>query len=213
MSLQNEFNLSPECVKFALESVGMGTWDIDLATNTVQCSPEMLAIWEIDPVEFKGERKVLQERVHPDDLERMRTSIDKAVLEKSIYDLEYRLNLPSGMKWVRSRGRCIFGLNPDLPTRFTGIVFDITSSKKKDLALSLALKAKEEFLTQASHELRNPLTALSLLSKVFKSEVDSKLSDPMLKENLMGLIRKQDLEIQRIETIIRMIYKNMDSKN
>lgn len=213
MSLQNEFNLSPECVKFALESVGMGTWDIDLASNTIQCSPEMLAIWEIDPLEFKGERKVLQDRVHPDDLERMRDSIDKAVLEKSIYDLEYRLNLPSGMKWVRSRGRCIFGLNPDLPTRFTGIVFDITSSKKKDLDLSLALKAKEEFLTQASHELRNPLTALSLLSKVFKSEVDSKLSDPMLKENLMGLIRKQDLEIQRIETIIRMIYKNMDPKN
>lgn len=213
MSPQNEFNLSPECVKFALESVGMGTWDIDLATNTVQCSPEMLFIWEIDPADFKGDRKVLQERVHSDDLEGMKTAIDKAVQEKSIYDLEYRLNLPSGLKWVRSRGRCIFGLNPDLPTRFTGVVFDITSSKKKDQDLSLALKAKEEFLNQASHELRNPLTALSLLSKVFKSEVDSRISDPMLRENLSGLLKKQELEIEKIETIIRMIFKSMDTKN
>lgn len=210
MPIRNEFDLSPECVKFALSSVGMGTWDIDLSTDTVQCSSEMLALWEIDPKAFTGERKILQSRVHPDDLEGMRKAIDKAVLEKTIYDLEYRIILPSGEKWVRSRGRCIFGDSPHEPVRFTGVVFDITQSKKKDQALNSAMKAKEDFLSQASHELRNPLTALSLLSKVFKSEVDSSVQGAEPREKFHAILRKQEIELQRIEVIIRMIFKKMD---
>ena len=157
-------------LNFALQSGNMGTWEIDLKDCSVRCSPEMLALWGIDPRHFKNSRAVLQSKVHPEDLIRMKTAIDFAIENKLVYELEYRIfPTPGDERWVLSRGRCVDDL-------FAGVVYDITESKRREEELSKALKAREQFLTIAGHELKTPLACMTLQLQV--NEWDLHHSDP-----------------------------------
>jgi signal transduction histidine kinase len=51
---------------------------------------------------------------------------------------------------------------------FTGVVRDITERKRAEQALKDADRAKDEFLATMSHELRNPLAALTTAAHVLK---------------------------------------------
>jgi PAS domain S-box-containing protein len=51
---------------------------------------------------------------------------------------------------------------------FTGVVRDITERKQAEIALKEANRAKDEFLAMLSHELRNPLAALTSSAHVLK---------------------------------------------
>jgi two-component system, sensor histidine kinase len=51
---------------------------------------------------------------------------------------------------------------------FTGVVRDITERKHAEIALKEADRAKDEFLAMLSHELRNPLAALTSSAHVLK---------------------------------------------
>jgi PAS domain S-box-containing protein len=51
---------------------------------------------------------------------------------------------------------------------FTGVVRDITERKRAEQALKEADRAKDEFLATLSHELRNPLAALTTAAHVLK---------------------------------------------
>jgi PAS domain S-box-containing protein len=51
---------------------------------------------------------------------------------------------------------------------FTGVVRDITERKQAEIALREANRAKDEFLAMLSHELRNPLAALTSSAHVLK---------------------------------------------
>ena len=106
----------------------IGTWEIDLKQDTITCSRGMLELWGIEPEELKGNRQALQAKVHPDDLEGMKLAIDIAIIECSIYELEFRIiPEPGVVRWVRSRGECVFDDGPGRPTRFVGRVYLVES--------------------------------------------------------------------------------------
>jgi PAS domain S-box-containing protein len=193
-------DMTIEDFKFALQSADMGTWDIDLSSDTVYCSPEMLSLWDVSQEEFAGDRNILQKKVHPDDVLPMKEAIDKAIQSETIYDLEYRiLPSPGTVRWVRSRGRCAFSPNSKKPVRFSGVVFDVTAAKEKDEALSLALKDRERFLIAAGHELKSPLAGLQLQLQVLEGEL---LELQKLPEKVTGSISRQKELIWRLVRII-----------
>lgn len=185
-----------ESLAFALQSGRMGTWDINLETNTVQCSEEMLSLWGLTASEFHGDRSVLQKRVHPDDLPVMIAAINDAIEKRTTYELEYRIFPFHGeMKWVLSRGRHTFSSEQGKPVRFAGIVYDITEKKLKE-------KALDQFFMIASHELRTPLACLSLqmdvLEWILKHEHDGVFSD----ERIETGFNKQKEHFNRISRIV-----------
>ena len=191
---------------FALESGKMGTWDIDLRNDTVMCSREMLRIWNVSEVEFRGNRSVLQAKVHPDDRPRMIEAINIAIKEQSVYELEYRIfPTPDQMRWVMSRGRCTFDAVTGKAQKFAGVVFDITESKLKEEALSMAVKARDQFFMIASHELKTPLACLNLQTEVFQWELKEKFSDVLNDEMIVSGLRKQQEHLFRISRIVENI--------
>lgn len=193
---------SRESLDFALQSGRMGTWDIDLKSGTVSCSNVMLDLWGVNPKEFNNQRSILQSKVHPDDVEEMRAAIDYAIQNRSVYELEYRIiPWPGQERWMLSRGRCTFALNSNEPIRFAGVVHDITEKKLKEKELTSAIKARNDFFTIASHELKTPLTCMQLQIQVMQWQLKS-LSSDVFSSDLVDSLKKQEEHLLRITRIV-----------
>lgn len=191
-----------ESLDFALQSGRMGTWDIDLKTGKLTCSKVQLDLWGIRPEDFTHDRAQLQKKVHPEDLKKMRDAIDHAIATRSIYELEYRiLPYPGIEKWVFARGRCTFAPNSDEPVRFAGVVHDITQKKEKEKELASAIKARNDFFTIASHELKTPLTCMQLQIQVMQWQM-KQLSNEPYTSDLMDSLKKQEEHLLRISRIV-----------
>ncbi|MFL5814227.1 MAG: PAS domain-containing protein, partial [Bdellovibrionia bacterium] len=145
-----EFKLreSQESLSFALQSAKMATWEIDLKTNEILCSPEMLELWGLPKSETYLSREVILGKIHPDDVDKVRGEINGAIENGAVYDYEYRvLPVPGEIRWVHSRGRCTYEAGQDRPVKFSGFAFDITQHKNAQQAERFA-REKEEWLRQ-----------------------------------------------------------------
>lgn len=204
--IEHQLKQSRESLDFALQSGRMGTWDINLKNNSIVCSQLMLDLWGITAKELSGNRAILQKKVHPEDLEKMNSSIDEAIKNKSIYELEFRIiPSPGEERWVMSRGRCTYDNNLNIPSRFSGVVFDITEKKIKEEKLTAALKARDQFFMIANHELRTPLTCLELHLQVMEVELKLNYPDVFSSEILKSGFQKQKDNLQRITRLVNNI--------
>lgn len=195
-----------ESLAFALESGKMGTWDINIAANTVKCSPEMLRIWGMNPEDFNGDRALLQAKVHPDDRQMMIGAINDAINEQRIYEFEYRIfPAPGQLRWVLSRGRCTFASGSRVPVRFAGIVYDITDRKMKEEAQAAAAHVRDQFFMIASHELRTPLTCLQLQIDVLNVEIRENFPQALENQIVNTGLRKQYEHLFRVSHIVENI--------
>ena len=192
-----------ESLEFALESGRMGTWDFDIESGFISCSREMLDLWGIDPQEFKNERQLLQSKVHPDDIHLMNHAINTAIKTRNVYELEYRIiPFPGKERWVQSRGRCTFALGSNQPVRFAGVVYDITEKKEKEQKLANALKARHEFFTIASHELKTPLTVMQPQIQIMQWLANQFNSGDFSPDVFKDSLIKQQEQLLRISRIV-----------
>lgn len=197
---------SQESLQFALQSGKMGTWEIDLKTDRVTCCKQMLALWNVDCSNFPMERRLLQEKVHTDDLHKMREAIKEAIKTDSIYELEYRIRPePDVTRWVLSRGRCKYSEGTKIPERFSGIVYDITEQKVKEQKLAEVSRERELFFMIAGHELRTPLTLLHLQHEVLESELKDNFPDTFHSSKVKEILFKQQENLLRLSRIVENI--------
>lgn len=192
-----------EHLVFTLQSASMGTWEVDLKTNKLTISPEMMAIWNISEQEFNGNREVFQSKVHPEDLNRMKAAIAFAIKNDTVYELQYRIfPTPDVERWVLSRGRCCFTGKSKTPSRFSGVVLDVTESKRKERDLENALKAREQFLAIAGHELKTPLTSMLLHLQVNEWDVNNRFAEEFTEEKIRTKINRQRQHLHRITFLV-----------
>lgn len=189
-----QLKFSNENLDFALQSGRMGTWDINLADGSIQCSQQMLDLWGVTAREFNCRRSILQSKVHADDLHMMNAAIDKAIATDGIYELAFRIwPEPGKLRWVLSRGRCTFVPGSHTPEKFSGVVFDITESMEREAALKEAIHTRDQFLTIAGHELKTPLTNLQLQIQLRQRDLQRNYPQAFTAEKISaGLIEQLD---------------------
>ncbi|WP_068635411.1 hybrid sensor histidine kinase/response regulator [Thauera butanivorans] len=119
--------------------------------------------------------------LHPEDRDEVTASFGAAIDQQSPFAREYRLRRADGVyRWVLDQGRP----PPFSPSGsflgYVGSVVDITEHRQAEDALQAAKaeaeranEAKSRFLPAASHDLRQPLSALSVYAKVLEGHVDS----------------------------------------
>src|SRR4029077_1599188 len=88
-----------------------------------------------DPKNAKLTWEERLERVHPDDRKKCQTIVDRAIREKTGYEIEFRIVLPDGnVKHIHTIARPIITSLGDL-VQFVGSTADITDRKRAEQAL------------------------------------------------------------------------------
>ncbi|WP_295645960.1 PAS domain S-box protein [uncultured Methylibium sp.] len=154
--------------RFALEGAGDGVWDYDEEGGQVFYSPRWKTMLGYRDNEIGGSLLEWSRRVHPDDYPPVREAIRRYRNgESDEYRTEHRLRHKEGhWIWVLDRARIVERRADGTPRRVVGIHTDITRLKAAEEALrdkqaaELASRAKTEFLSRMSHEMRTPLNAV-----------------------------------------------------
>ncbi|MEP7335663.1 MAG: PAS domain-containing protein, partial [Actinomycetota bacterium] len=131
---------SEERLRLAQEGAGMGTWDLDLVTGATAWSSGLRMLYGVDPAHPAGFEQFAA-LIHPDDRERVRTTVTGASSADPNIEFECRIVRPDGeLRWllVRSTGRR--DEKGDL-VRILGVSVDITKRKlaEEELVRSEAL--------------------------------------------------------------------------
>jgi two-component system sensor histidine kinase/response regulator len=146
----------------------IGSWNLDLTTNTLTWSEEHYLIFGVDPNEFDlSYDAAVMEFIHADDRDLVRRAVDNTCRTHEPFDIYYRVTRPDGEERILcSNGNA--GLNDQgHAVRLFGTAQDVTERKQieselkeaRDVALESA-RLKSEFLANMSHEIRTPMNGV-----------------------------------------------------
>jgi len=159
---------SEERMRVAAEAVNLGIWEWDLTKDEIWATNARRALvgW---PASGKIAWNDFMSRLHPDDRDRVRHTVDNAIHRGEDFDSEYRLILPDGIvRWMSTRGSVHFD-ETGKPARLLGISMDITARKQAELDAQrdraelshlsrVALMG--EMSASIAHELNQPLAGI-----------------------------------------------------
>ena len=159
---------SEERMRVTAEAVNLGIWEWDLTKDEIWATNARRALvgW---PASGKIVWNDFMNRLHPDDRDRVRQTVDNAIRSGEDFDSEYRLILPDGIvRWMSTRGSVHFD-DAGKPARLLGISMDITARKQAELDAQrdraelshlsrVALMG--EMSASIAHELNQPLAGI-----------------------------------------------------
>jgi PAS domain S-box-containing protein len=150
-----------------LTHTGSWVWEVD-GRSASYLSEEWYRVYGLDPRRgVPGWEERLQ-RIHPDDRARWKARIDRALSEKSEYEVEFRILLPDGeVKHLHTIGHPVFDPAGNL-VRFVGSTTDITERNQSEEALRQAqadlarisrITTMGELTASLAHEVNQPIAA------------------------------------------------------
>jgi PAS domain S-box-containing protein len=154
---------SEDRLRVAAGAAELGTWDLRPLTGVLRMDDRAKRLFGVPPeTEMTYER--VQERIHPDDRERIHVQVQRALAgeNQGEYRAEYRMVAPGprGEQWLRSAGRAFF--EGKQAVRFIGIFQDISEQKRQEALVRTQTEFEEQLIGIVSHDLRNPLNAITL---------------------------------------------------
>ena len=170
----------------------------------------MLDIFGIEPEQVQKDATLVFERIHPDDLERVRTSIQASAYDLTIWQSELRVLHPEkGEIWIG--GRAMPQALDGGAVRWHGHFHDMTHAKLQEMALRQAKEAaeaaslaKSSFVANMSHEIRTPMNAvIGLLQLLEHTELTERQREYTHKaqgaaESLLAIL-KDILDFSKVE--------------
>lgn len=147
--------------KLALEAAGVGTWTWELATDHMIWDRLTHELYGLEPGQFSGRRLDMETLIHPDDRERVKAEVAKALAVSEDFDTEYRVVWPrdGAVHHLRARGK-VFRENAR-PVRLAGAFWDVTERKAMEEQLQ-----RERFFLQTLAE--------NLPDKIYFKDLESR---------------------------------------
>jgi len=146
-----------------------GSWAWRVAgRDALHLSEEWYRIYGFDPEQGPPAWEERLQLVHPEDRARWQEAIDRAIAEKSGYEVEFRILLPGGtVKHIHTVGHPVLDASGDL-AQFVGSSTDITQRKlaeealrqaQADLAHVSRVTTMGELTASLAHEVNQPIAA------------------------------------------------------
>ncbi|KQR65306.1 PAS domain-containing protein [Pedobacter sp. Leaf176] len=157
VSARKEIAETQERLAFALQSAGIGTWDLDPINSKVNWDNRCRELFGFSPEGEIAYEDVLS-RIYPDDEAMVNAAVIAAVDPKGEgnYDIRYRtLNKEiNQLRWVHCKGKAYFNAE-NIAYRFAGIAQDVTSevvSKRREQQLMSLVSHNADHMTVADME-------------------------------------------------------------
>ncbi|WP_238180132.1 PAS domain-containing protein [Methylobacterium haplocladii] len=133
---QARLEFSEESLRLSTEAAEIGTWDLDITTDTLTWSDRTKAMFGISP-DASCSMADFYAGLHPEDLEATRAAFASAIdpERRTTYDVEYRtVGKEDGIvRWVAAKGRGLFDETGQC-VRAIGTAIDITARQQAEEA-------------------------------------------------------------------------------
>lgn len=120
---------------------GIGTWEADLLTHKEKWSDTCVSLLGFPDISEPTFEDYLA-AIHPDDRQHVIDTIQSHIEFGSKLEVEYRILVKGGIRWMRSVGQAVDGQNGRLSI-LRGVVQDITERKQSENDLRIAATAFE----------------------------------------------------------------------
>jgi PAS domain S-box-containing protein len=122
-----------------------GSWRVDVASGAVTVSPEIYRIHDIKPDDDPSTTQFFFTKFHPEDRKRVVELFERAQIEKTEFEVDYRIVLPNGtIRHLHTIGRPNLNDSGEL-AEFVGTAIDVTAAKQAEEAL----RRSEAYLAEA----------------------------------------------------------------
>ena len=218
---ENELQLSK--LNLMVKATKIWLWDMEVIKDD-PVSPETVFLWSDgirhmlgfkDEYDFPNTLGSWINCLHPEDKDKTLIALEKHFTDKTgktPFDVEYRLKKKDGSyAYFRASGETIRDENGN-PIRAAGALMDVTETKnmlleieKQRMDAEIANKAKSDFLSMVSHEIRSPLnvilgvTEIQLYSKNLNEDTAKAFDKIYASGDLLLGIINDILDLSKIE--------------
>ena len=145
-----------------------GSWSWNVSSGKVTWSGEHFRIFGFDPEKTEPSFQLFLETVHPEDRSFIQRDLEKAVREKSGFDMEFRIALTDGsIKHVQGVGRPVVEESGEV-ARYIGTTVDITQRKRGEALFAGEKRLLEMIATGVA--LNEILNVLCLIIEDYRPE-------------------------------------------
>jgi len=146
-----------------------GSWSWNVGTGELFWSREHFRIFGLDPETAPPSYSMVLEGIHPDDRPLVEQTVDRAVRERTEFEVNCRIVLADeSIKYVQSLGHPVISESGDF-VEFVGTLIDVTERRRAEEALREAqaelahvtrVMTMGELAASIAHEINQPLTAV-----------------------------------------------------
>src|SRR5438105_3584238 len=145
-----------------------GSWSWNVSSGKITWSGEHFRIFGFDPEKTEPSFQLFLETVHPEDRSFIQRDLEKAVREKSGFDMEFRIALTDGsIKHVQGVGRPVVEESGEV-ARYIGTTVDITQRKRGEALFAGEKRLLEMIATGVA--LNEILNVLCLIIEDYRPE-------------------------------------------
>lgn len=205
--ISQEMELMHNKLSLCFECGNIGAWEWNFATDTVEYSAKNYELLGYKPGEYTRQNDLSwwEDKIHPDDIERIHTAMNSHMKHGAPYDETYRIQDTSGnWRWWRAIGRASRHGN-GVAISMSGVNIDVTYLKDLQDRAERANRLKSEFLANMSHEIRTPLNGILGMSQLLEQTALNEKQEKFIGRinssgtALLGIINDV-LDISKIET-------------
>lgn len=199
-------------MQLANDSVGMGVWELNVATGTLQWDDAMFSLYGISESQFSGDYSAWENSIYPSDREIFSATLSEAITQKKNFDAQFRIVLPNQkVRHIKANAQMLTDFNDNV-TRVIGVNYDVSEKvstlevlEQAKLKAEAASQAKSDFLANMSHEIRTPMNAIMGALQL--------LQHAALDEHLRKVLKNASFSAQSLLTIVNDIldYSKIES--
>ena len=194
----------------------VGSWSLDLPSNTVTWSEELYRMFGVRPSEFDHSYEAVIGTIHPEDRDLVRGLVENALKTHEPFSFNCRMTRPTGeVRVLHARGVVVTDEHGN-PTRMYGAAQDVTKRQQAEerlratteqlRALSASLlSAREEEATRIAREIHDELGAALSSLRWDLEDVDEGISEWGDESKIQELRKKIEAMTTLTDTTINSV--------
>lgn len=202
----------------AEQTAEMGSWEIDLTTDTYNWSDGFFKIYGLDKSNVIPSKELFLSLVHPEDLTTINTVMAQLYTSDTDLSCEYRFIRSDGSVRNATAILRLKSDNHNNPQRLFGIIRDVTSKKHEEAEREKMLKEivlrnqnLEQFTYIVSHNLRLPVANIEGFADILRDRELSQTKRAQFMELLFTSVRKLVHVIADLHSILN-IHRKLSEK-